>query len=240
MIPKGILMVDKPIDWTSFDVVNYIKSYLSINYQVSRKTIKIGHSGTLDPFATGLLIILIGRENTRLAAYFLGLDKTYLVKAKLGFISDTFDRTGQVKFFSNIKPTQDDLIKNLKNFLGIHEQTPPEFSAIKINGRRAYELARQGQTFEMKKRTISIKDINLLSFEYPFVEFVVQVSSGTYIRSLVNDLGLVLKSGALTEDLRRTKINDFDVKNALKVNEIKQMDLKDFETKIFSSIEKLN
>ena len=240
MIPKGILMVDKPIDWTSFDVVNYIKSYLSINYQVSRKTIKIGHSGTLDPFATGLLIILIGRENTRLAAYFLGLDKTYLVKAKLGFISDTFDRTGQVKFFSNIKPTQDDVIKNLKNFLGIHEQTPPEFSAIKINGRRAYELARQGQTIEMKKRTISIKDINLLSFEYPFVEFVVQVSSGTYIRSLVNDLGLVLKSGALTEDLRRTKINDFDVKNALKVNEIKQMDLKDFETKIFSSIEKLN
>ena len=101
-------------------------------------------------------------------------------------------------------------------------------------------MARQGQTIEMKKRTISIKDINLLSFEYPFVEFVVQVSSGTYIRSLVNDLGLVLKSGALTEDLRRTKINDFDVKNALKVNEIKQMDLKDFETKIFSSIEKLN
>jgi tRNA pseudouridine55 synthase len=240
MIPKGILMVDKPIDWTSFDVVNYIKSYLSINYQVSRKTIKIGHSGTLDPFATGLLIILIGRENTKLAAHFLGLDKTYLVKAKLGFISDTFDRTGQVKFFSNIKPTQDDVIKNLKNFLGIHEQTPPEFSAIKINGRRAYELARQGQTIEMKKRTISIKDINLLSFEYPFVEFVVQVSSGTYIRSLVNDLGLVLKSGALTEDLRRTKINDFDVKNALKVNEIKQIDLKDFETKIFSSIEKLN
>ncbi len=240
MIPKGILLIDKPVDWTSFDVVNYLKSYLSINYRLDRKTIKIGHSGTLDPFATGLLIILIGRENTKLANYFLGLDKTYLVKAKLGFVSSSFDRTGQISFFSDDQPNKKIIIKNLKNFLGVQQQTPPSFSAVKINGRRAYELARQGQEFEIKKRMVNVKKINLLNFNYPYINFTVKVSSGTYIRSLVNDLGVALKTGALTEELRRLKIDNFDVKNALKINEIKKMNLKDFETKIFSSIEKLN
>jgi tRNA pseudouridine55 synthase len=213
---NGILLVDKPREWTSFDVVNRVRRMVQqseLNTS-NKKRFPTGHTGTLDPLATGLLVILLGNY-TKYAMSLTKLDKTYEVTMKLGQTSTTGDDEGEKTDTSDTQPTQDQIEAALKQFVGDTLQTPPIFSAIKINGQRAYKLARMGDVPELKARPIHIESLQLTKYDYPFVHFTSEVSSGTYIRSLVEDLGKVLKTGAYMSDLRRTKVGQFDIKNAV-------------------------
>lgn len=217
--------MDKPAGWTSFDVVNYIRKMVAQAEGKKPKSVKVGHAGTLDPFATGLLIILVGKEYTRQAAKFSKLDKTYEVTMKLSFTSSTGDPEGEITAGSDHKPSQEELGKALQKFQGEIMQTPPAFSAIKVNGQRAYKLARAGKEVKLEPRKTSVYSLRTTDYAYPVVQFTADVSSGTYIRSLVEDIGKILETGAYTTDLKRTKIGRFDLKNAsdiqkLKVNEM--------------------
>jgi tRNA pseudouridine55 synthase len=221
----GILLVDKPAGWTSFDAVNYIRRMIAQAENKKPKQVKVGHAGTLDPFATGLLIILVGKEYTRQAAAFSKLDKTYEVTMKLGFTSSTGDPEGEIKLASGRVPSEREIKEALQKFQGEIMQTPPIFSAIKVNGQRAYKLARAGKEVKIEPRKATINRLEMTKYEFPLVQFTVDVSSGTYIRSLVEDVGKVLKTGAYTTELRRTKIDKFDLRDAsdikkLKVNEL--------------------
>jgi tRNA pseudouridine55 synthase len=235
MLPEGLVLVDKPIDWTSFDVVNYLKNYFSQNCQVSRRQIKIGHTGTLDPFATGLIIILIGKKFTSKASYFLGLDKSYYVKLLLGSVSDSYDVTGSIKKQSSFRPEKKQILQAILSFEGRQWQTPPSFSAIKINGIRAYRLARQHKEVNLSQRLVYISDIKNIGINYPLVEFEVTVSSGTYIRSLVNDLGRKLKTGALTTELRRLRVGSYKIEQACSIDQIKNTSFESFVKKYLLS-----
>lgn len=207
----GILLIDKPSGWSSFDVVGKIRG--TLKRETGRK-IKVGHTGTLDPLATGLMIIVVGSYCKR-AAEFSKLDKTYEVTMKMGETSTTGDEEGDKTVVSNKQPDGDELIKVLENFVGDSMQAPPAFSAIKIGGKRAYKLARAGKTVEIEPRPIHINSITLKDYEYPYVKFTADVGSGTYIRSLVQDVGEKLQTGAYMSDLRRTKVGVWDVENAL-------------------------
>ena len=248
---QGALLIDKPKNWTSFDVVNYVRKIarqqaLVESYQVCKAEsdkkgetldfaafqlatrlpkVKVGHTGTLDPLATGLLVLLVGKDYTRRAEELTKLDKTYEVEMKLGETSTTGDAEGQItpslrQGLSLTQVTQDDIVRALKKFTGRIMQTPPAFSAMKVNGKRAYKLAREGKVVELEARPVVIKDLRLTKFEYPYVSFVADVGSGTYIRSLVQDLGAYLGTGAYMSDLRRTRVGDFEIHNALTVKSL--------------------
>jgi tRNA pseudouridine55 synthase len=219
---RGFLLIDKDKGLTSFDVVKKIRNLISEEEGVQKKKIKVGHSGTLDPLATGLLIIAVG-EATKLLEFFIGYEKEYEVTAKLGWVSDSFDADGNIEKFGEIKKDikKNDIQKILKdNFLGEIKQVPPKYSAIKIKGKKAYELARKGEEFEIKERKVTIKKIEIIGFELPRLRLKIACSSGTYIRSLVHDLGQKMGCGAYVEELRRTKINDFDVKKSKKISDV--------------------
>jgi len=225
-----ILLIDKPADWTSFDVVAKIRGAARV--ATGNKKVKVGHAGTLDPFATGLLIVLVGRETKNQDSY-MKQDKEYLATLKLGFTSTTGDPEGVISPFCHSEPseesrfsgpgsfvpTQDDVRAVLNKFLGEISQIPPIYSAIKVDGKRAYKLAREGKTPEMKSRQITIHDIELVSYEFPNLEIRVQCSSGTYIRTLGEDIGKALGTGAYLTALRRTKIGNFDITDAETVDE---------------------
>ena len=217
----GYLLIDKPLGWTSFDAVNRIRHMIQNSglNTTAKKRFPVGHAGTLDPLATGLIIIMLG-DYTKKAQEFTKLDKTYQVTARLGQTSTTGDEEGDKTVVSDKKPSSTEVEEVLKQFLGEIEQVPPAFSAIKINGKRAYKLAREGKTPEIKARLVKIYDISQVEYHYPDIEFSVSVSSGTYIRSLVEDLGKALATGAYTAQLRRTKIADFDVEKAMTVEEL--------------------
>jgi tRNA pseudouridine55 synthase len=206
---KGILLVDKPAGWTSFDVVNYVRKIVATEEGVRPKQVKVGHSGTLDPFATGLLILLIGKDYTRRAGEFSKLDKTYEVTLRLGQTSSTGDPEGELTPVSDTAPDEKALQVALKRFTGEIEQIPPAYSAIKVNGQRAYKLARAGKEVKIDPRKVTINRLELVSYNYPEAKLEADVSSGTYIRSLVEDIGQVLATGAYTTALRRTKIGEF-------------------------------
>ena len=212
---QGILLVDKPAGWTSFDVVNYVRKQVAAAEGKRPKQVKVGHTGTLDPFATGLLVLLIGKEYTRRAGEFSKLDKTYEVTMRLGETSTTGDPEGKISSVSDKKPTKTELETALKQFIGVIEQTPPAYSAIKINGQRAYKLARAGKEVIIEPRKVTINGLELTSYKYPEVKFTADVSAGTYIRTLVEDLGYTLKTGAYTTGLRRTKIDTFSIEQAV-------------------------
>ena len=200
--------------------------------------VKVGHTGTLDPFATGLLILLSGKC-TKKSNEFLKLDKIYEASIKLGYISTTGDIEGEIsqylveeipeaaaedKRFGPVKTGARDaaprlnMVKSiLNNFVGEIEQTPPKFSAIKINGQRAYKLARAGKDFEMPSRKVTIYNIEILEYKYPVLKIRCHVSSGTYIRTLAEDIGEALGTGAYCLELRRLKIGEYDVENAEKL-----------------------
>lgn len=218
---NGFLLIDKPSGWTSFDVVNKVRRTVETSglNTTGKKRFPVGHTGTLDPLATGLLVLLLGKA-TREAMSLTKLDKTYEVTMKLGETSTTGDDEGEKTPTSDSQPTHDEIVAALQRFEGDTMQTPPAFSAIKINGQRAYKLARQGKTPEIAARQIHISSIKLTSYEYPFVHFTADVSSGTYVRSLVEDLGRVLETGAYMSDLRRTRVGRFDIKAALVMDEI--------------------
>jgi tRNA pseudouridine55 synthase len=206
----GILLVDKPAGWSSFDVVAKIRGVLK--HQTGKK-IKVGHTGTLDPLATGLMIVVVGSYCKR-ASEFSKLDKTYEVTAKLGQTSLTGDEEGEKVQISDKQPSAEDLENVLHSFIGESMQVPPAYSAIKIGGQRAYKLARKGQEVKIEARKININSAKIINYEYPNVEFVADVSSGTYIRSLVEDIGKKLETGAYMSGLRRTKVGHFKIDDA--------------------------
>lgn len=216
---QGIILVDKPVDWTSFDVVNYIRRQVADIEGKKPKNVKVGHAGTLDPFATGLLIVLVGKEYTRQAGDFSKKDKTYELTAILGKTSSTGDPEGEIKDVSDIKPTLEEIKSTLANYRGEIMQKPPAFSAIKIDGQRAYKLARQGKTVEIEPRRVTIKRLELNEYNYPELKLTAEVSSGTYIRSLVEDIGSDLKVCAYTRELRRTSIDEYDLSGAVSVSD---------------------
>lgn len=209
----GIILVDKPVGWTSFDVVAKIRSTVSVGQQ---KRVKVGHSGTLDPFASGLLIIFIG-SYTKRAQEFTKLDKTYDVTLRLGERSTTGDPEGEKSIVSKVVPDKNELQAALVKLTGKQMQRPPAYSAIKINGQRSYDLARQGNAVKLESREITVFENLLLNYSYPLARFTSSVSSGTYIRSLVEDIGEILGVGAYTTDLRRTQIGDYKIKDAISV-----------------------
>lgn len=206
----GILLVDKPASWTSFDVVAKIRGQIRREYQEkgvkpTKRQLKVGHAGTLDPFATGLLVVLLG-DATKRADEFLKLDKVYEATIYLGQNSTTGDPEGEMTDVSDRVPTKEEVEAALKKFTGEITQIPPKFSAIKINGQRAYKLAHQGKDVEIPSRKITIYSIELIDYTYPEIKIRTHVSSGTYIRTLAEDIGSVLSTGAYCIELRRLSV----------------------------------
>lgn len=211
----GVLLVDKPTGWTSFDVVAKIRSQIHADYvsrgeKPTKRQLRVGHTGTLDPFATGLLIILLG-DATKRSDEFLKADKTYEATIRLGQTSTTGDPEGEIIDTSQDKPSLTEVKQALGRFRGEITQVPPAFSAIKINGQRAYKLARQGQVVEVPARRVTIHSIELLDYSYPELKIRTHVSSGTYIRTLAEDIGAALGTGAYCRVLRRTRVGSWQL-----------------------------
>lgn len=219
---QGLLLVDKPKGWTSFDVVNYVRKLVAQIEGKKPKNCKVGHTGTLDPMATGLLVLVIGKEYTRRASDFSKLDKTYEVTMRLGQTSTTADEEGEKTAVSDTVPPEKAVREALGRFRGQIMQTPPAFSAMKINGQRAYKLAREGKAVELEARPVTIYSNELVSYEYPDVRFISEVSSGTYIRSLVTDIGDLLETGAYMADLRRTVVGQFSIDDAVSTDDLSE------------------
>lgn len=206
----GILLIDKPDGMTSFGVVARVRRVLT---QQAGKKVKVGHTGTLDPFATGLLILCVGKE-TKNAMSYTKLDKVYEATIRLGQTSTTGDPEGEVTDVSDLQPNRDEIENALRKFTGEITQTPPIFSAIKVGGQRAYDLARAGKEVEIPERKVTIHSLELVDYTYPELKIRTHVSSGTYIRTLAEDIGKALGTGAYCTQLRRTKVSDWDVANA--------------------------
>jgi tRNA pseudouridine55 synthase len=206
----GIILIDKPAEMTSFGVVARIRRVLT---QAAQKKVKVGHTGTLDPFATGLMILVIGKE-CKNAEKYSKLDKVYEATFHLGQTSTTGDPEGELTHISDTVPTHAEVEAALLKFQGEIMQRPPIFSAIKIAGKRAYKLARDGQEIEIPERKITIHSLELLDYTYPELKIRTHVSSGTYIRSLCVDIGATLGTGAYCTVLRRTKIADYAIADA--------------------------
>lgn len=179
---------------------------------------KVGHAGTLDPQAEGLLIVLVGKEYTKKSDEFLKLDKTYEFDISLGENSTTGDVEGEKTTVSSIEPTKKQIEEALKKFVGKISQTPPQYSAIKIDGKRAYKSAREGQKVVIEPRNVNIYNLELKDYKYPKVSLSADVSSGTYIRSLAEDIGKYLGTGAYCTKIVRTKIGDYNLKDAIKLD----------------------
>ena len=228
----GLLFIDKPKGWTSFDVVAKVRGILRTelkNRGVPNK-IKVGHTGTLDPLATGLLVVAIGKY-TKKVPELTKHDKTYQATVTLGANSATDDAEGELVPGNNHKPTADEVYKALQGFLGDIQQIPPQFSAIKVAGIRSYKAARAGDSIKHEPRNVTIYSISDIKYEYPLVTFTTKVGSGTYIRSLARDLGEKLGTGAYLSSLRRTTVGDFTISaavspdglNAAKIHELLKM-----------------
>jgi tRNA pseudouridine55 synthase len=234
MLIEGILLIDKPEGWTSFDVVAKVRGIAKKAAMLTPDTklqtpkrFKVGHSGTLDPAATGLLVIAVGSYTKRIPEL-IKKDKTYEVTMRLGQTSTTGDKEGEISAVSDTIPALAQLEAALQAFVGDSMQTPPAFSAIKVNGQRAYDLARKGQEVKLEPRPAKIYSTTLISYEYPFVRFDSKVGSGTYIRSLVEDIGQKLCTGAYMSDLRRTKVGQFGIEDAVQPSEIDPNSLSTF------------
>lgn len=207
-----VLLFDKPYRWTSFDVVNLIKGKFK---NILNQKIKIGHAGTLDPLATGLLILLTGRK-TREMEIIQAMEKEYIGTFHLGATTPSCDLEKEVDKHFPIEHIDEQLIyKTAESFIGEIMQMPPEHSAVKIDGKRAYEYARQGKSIEIKPRPITIKSFEITRIEMPEVDFKVTCSKGTYIRSLARDFGDSLNSGAYLSSLCRTRIGDYLLEDAM-------------------------
>lgn len=211
----GILLINKERDITSYDVIRKLKKALP-------KGQKIGHGGTLDPFATGLLIILLGK-GTKLMNKIHLLKKEYIVKAEFGYATDTQDITGQkIEVCKNLEKIAKSDIENVieAKLLGEIYQTPPMFSAKKINGKKAYDLARQGKQVSIEPKKITIHAFKLIHYNWPYSTFFISCSTGTYVRTLINDLGNEIRTYGTAVELERVKIGSFDIKDAFNSEEI--------------------
>ena len=228
---EGFLLLNKPSGPTSHDIVDKLRKITGIK--------KIGHAGTLDPFASGLLILAISRSATKQINKFVKLDKEYVARLHLGAETDSYDRTGEIKEYQHNEENMANLSKKkisskevrivLESFLGPQKQIPPMFSAKKVKGQKLYKLARKGIEVKREASDINVYKIKLLELSWPFLEIKVSVSSGTYVRSLALDIGRKLKTGAYLEELQRTKIGEYDIKNAL---ELENLDLGKIEKNI--------
>lgn len=208
-----IILLDKPLDWTSFQAVNKIKFKLKREFNLPKK-FKIGHAGTLDPRATGLLIICTGKF-TKIIPQIQDAPKEYLTEIKIGVQTESFDTEKPEILPTDISHiTEENIRETLKTFIGEIDQKPPVFSAIKIDGNRAYDLARKGKEVEMKSRKTTIHYIKDIDINLPLVRFTVGCSKGTYIRSLAHDIGQNLGVGAYLTNLRRTKIGEYNIEDA--------------------------
>jgi len=214
--PVGFLLVDKDSEMTSYDVIRKVKWQLPKKY-------KIGHAGTLDPFATGLLILMLGRA-TKQWNKLQGLTKTYEVVAEFGYETDTQDRDGEMvsEMDELVEIPKEKIEEAMRKFIGKFLQTPPAFSAKKVNGKRAYELAREGKEVKLEPREVNITKFEIIDYSWPRVSFKVEVSSGTYIRSLVVDLARELESMATAIELRRTAIGQFSIDAAVSMEDVKR------------------
>jgi tRNA pseudouridine55 synthase len=235
-IDKGTYLIDKPRGWTSFDCVAKIRSELlkkanpptlnsygragSQEQIANSLRLRVGHTGTLDPFATGLLIILVGPATKKQTNY-MKLDKEYEAILFLGATSTTGDPEGVISKKLNVHKIYKEEIKHaLKQFTGVIEQVPPQYSAIKVKGKPAYKLARAGQKVNLKPRKITVYNIEILDYKWPKLKLKVNCSSGTYIRTLAEDIGRVLGCGAYLTSLNRTKIGNLSLEKAKKLEEL--------------------
>lgn len=208
---EHIINIDKPMDWTSFDVVNKIRYTTKIK--------KVGHAGTLDPFATGVLIVLTGK-NTKRQNEFMDMPKTYVAEIRLGDLKDTGDRTGKiVESLAVPELNEGQILTALDSFKGEMQQVPPMYSAKKVNGKTLYKLARKGQVVERQPSTITIHGIELLSYTDNLLRIRVDCGRGTYIRVLAEDIGRKLGTLAYVEELKRTAVGDYRIEDALSIPE---------------------
>ena len=212
-----MILIDKELNWTSFDVISKLRN--SIKKKLNIKKIKVGHAGTLDPLATGLLIICTGKMTKRIDE-FSGLNKTYIGKMTIGSTTPSYDlETKPNVYYPTEHINKNLIIETAKKFVGKIDQKPPVFSAVKKDGVRLYKLARKGVKVDVEKREIIIHDFLISSINFPEVEFSLTCSKGTYIRSLAHDFGKELGSGAHLSELRRTSIGDYTVDKSLKLME---------------------
>nr|WP_298990041.1 tRNA pseudouridine(55) synthase TruB [uncultured Polaribacter sp.] len=211
-----VLLIDKPLNWTSFQAVNKIRWHIKQRFKI--KKIKVGHAGTLDPLATGLLIICCGKETKNINTY-QGQIKEYTGTFTIGATTPSYDLETEVDKIYPTDHISETLVKETtQQFIGTIQQKPPIFSAIKKDGKRLYEIARKGETTEIKSREVTISEFEITNINFPKVDFRVVCSKGTYIRSLAYDFGLALNSGAHLSALRRTKIGNFSVDNSLTID----------------------
>lgn len=205
-----VILVDKPFKWTSFNVVDKIRKSLRVK--------KVGHSGTLDPLATGLLIICTGKKTKEIYNY-QNLNKTYSGTITLGIKTDSMDLDTQIIERKDVAEFSEEEILEIKDrFVGEIEQVPPMYSALKKNGKRLYKLARKGKTVEREKRKIAVNKFEIRKIDLPNIEFEIECSKGTYIRVIANDFGDALGCGAVLSSLRRTRIGDFSVDSAFELD----------------------
>jgi tRNA pseudouridine55 synthase len=215
-----VLLIDKPLEWTSFDVVNFLRSFLRKMYNL--KKLKVGHAGTLDPLATGLLIICTGKKTKEIDTY-QGMDKVYIGSMYFGATTPSYDGETEIDNEFDISGITKDLLqKTTSRFTGEIEQVPPAYSAIKVDGKRAFDLARKNQNVELKSRKVKISSFNLMNIDLPRIDFSVECTKGTYIRSLVHDFGKALGKGAYLTDLRRTQIGKYNVNESFTLEKFKE------------------
>ncbi len=216
-----VLLIDKPLNWTSFQVVNKIRWLIKQQFNI--KKIKVGHAGTLDPLATGLLILCTGKFTKKIETYQAQV-KEYTGTIKLGATTPSYDLESEIdQKFDISEISEADILKNTQQFLGKIQQQPPIFSALKKNGKRLYEYAREGSKIEIPSRAVTIKEFQITKIELPCIEFRIVCGKGTYIRSLAHDFGKSLNNGAHLSGLRRTKIGEFRVEDAISVLEFERL-----------------
>lgn len=216
---NGVLNVYKPIGMTSFDVVRRVKKICKIK--------RVGHTGTLDPLASGVLPICVG-NSTKIVDYIMNENKIYIATLKLGIVTDTYDREGKILEETSVHIDENSVIDCIKSFIGEIDQVPPMYSALKVNGKRLYELARQGIEVEREKRRVNIYSIDILNMDIPFVTFKVECSKGTYIRSLCYDIGKMLGVGGTMWSLERTKTGAFTVENSINIEDLNEDNVQNY------------
>jgi tRNA pseudouridine55 synthase len=231
---KGeILVFDKPLDWTSFDLVHKVRYTICKSLKI--KKLKVGHAGTLDPKATGILVLCTGKATSKIETLQAD-EKEYVATLKLGATTPSYDlESTEDRQFEISHISKDILVEVLKKFIGTIEQVPPEYSAIKIDGKRAYEYARKGISVEMKPKILEIKEIEVLSFSLPEVKLRIVCGKGTYIRALARDIGEALQSGAYLTGLRRTRVGNFGLEQAIDLDEFLKRRPSNTEIQIISS-----
>lgn len=216
-------LIYKNINESSFKAIKEFKKKNNIS--------KIGHTGTLDPLAQGLLLVATN-DYTKLIPYISNKDKEYKVVAKLGFVSKTYDAEGPISYFSDKIPIQEEIEQCIKSFIGQIEQYPPIFSAKKINGKRSYELARNNQDVKLNSSIVDIYEIKNVKYQYPYLEFSTKVSNGTYIRSLIHDLGQFLKTGAYITYLERTMVNGLRTNDVIDIEKLLNLKITSIEDEL--------